>query len=63
MNEIAQDRPKTPRPVRPSFYVACTLEAGIVATFLAYRSIVGLLLCLGYAYFSAILSLAFWKEE
>lgn len=58
MNELAEDRPKVPPPVKPSWLVACALEVAIVATFIAHQSIVGCLLCLAYTWFSAIWALA-----
>jgi hypothetical protein len=63
MTELADDRPKAPKLPRPSWLLACALEAGVVATFIAYRSIVGLLLCVAYARFSATWALAFRRDE
>jgi hypothetical protein len=62
MAELAEDRPK-PKPPRLSHLLACAIEAGVVATFIAHRSIVGLLLCVGYAWFSATCALAFRDAE
>lgn len=59
MATIAKDRPKVPRPARFSHLLACGIEAGVVATFMVHRSIVGCLLCLAYAWFSATWALAF----
>ena len=59
MAELAEDRPKAPEPPRLSHLIACGIEAGIVATFIAHRSIVGLLLCVCYAWFSATWAMAF----
>ena len=63
MVELTEDLPKAPKPVRPSWLLACALEAAIVATFIADRSVVGLALCVAYAYFSAIWALAFRSDE
>jgi hypothetical protein len=63
MAELVEDRPKAPKPPRPSWYVACVIEAGIIATFIAYRSVVGLLLCVCYAWFSATWAMAFQADE
>lgn len=65
MAELAEDRPKIPRPPGCSILIAVALEAGIVATFITYRSVVGLVLCLAYAHYSAIRALAFdlYKDD
>lgn len=62
MTEIAEDRPKPPKAPRPLHVVACLLEIAIVAAFFSERSIVGLVLCLGYSWFSATWAL-FRPEE
>lgn len=46
-------RKNTPEPPRLGMLVAVLLELCIVATFCANRSIVGVVLCVGYAWFSA----------
>lgn len=51
--QLAEDRPKLPKPPSLPHSTACALELGMVATFIAHRSIVGLLLCVAYAWFSA----------
>jgi hypothetical protein len=51
------------KPVQPSWLIACAIEAGIVATFITYRSLIGCLLCLAYAWFSAIWALAFRNNK
>ena len=54
MTTLAGDRPhEPPPPLSPRFILAMVLEAGIVATFTAHHSILGLALCAGYAWFSA----------
>jgi len=53
MTTLVEERRKTPEPPRLSHVLACMLEMAIAATLIANRSIVGLLLCVGYLYFSA----------
>lgn len=64
MTEIAEDeRPKAPKPPSLPHLLACAIEAGIVAAFIAHGSIVGCLLCASYAWFSATWALAFRNED
>jgi hypothetical protein len=51
--DLAEDRPKTPKPPRLGLIVAVMLEISVVATFTVHHSVVGLLLCAAYAWFSA----------
>lgn len=53
MTALADDKPKVPKPPRLSLLLAIALELAIVVTFATERSIVGLLLCAAYAWFSA----------
>lgn len=55
MAELTLDRPDPdPKPPpRPSHILAVCLEIGMVATFVAHHSVVGLVLCVAYAWFSA----------
>ncbi len=55
--ELAEDRPKTPKPPRPGHLLAAALEISIGVTLTVHHSVVGLLLCGGYAWFSATWSL------
>lgn len=63
MTELAEDRPKQPKPVSPSWLFACVLEAFIVAAFIINRSSLGMLLCLCYARYSATWALAIRRDE
>lgn len=63
MTELAEEQRKGRKPPSWPFLMACGLEAGIVAAFIANRSIVGLLCCIGYAYFSATWALAFRERD
>lgn len=47
---------KTPEPPRLSHVVAVVLELAIVATLAAHHSVVGLVLCVCYLWFSATLA-------
>jgi hypothetical protein len=60
--EHAEDRPQSPKPPRLSHLIAVILELCIVATLVAHRSVMGLLLCAGYAWFSATWAL-FRREQ
>lgn len=53
MTADAERNALPPEPPSFSFFLAVLLELGIVATFAAQRSLVGLLLCACYAWFSA----------
>ena len=53
MTELAEERPEPPKPPRLGHIIAVLLELSIVATFTVHHSVVGLLLCAGYAWFSA----------
>jgi hypothetical protein len=63
MAELAEDRPKVPKPPNRLHLLACALEAAIVAAFIGHRSILGLLLCLAYGWFSATWALVFRGDE
>lgn len=63
MTELAERRPKAPKPIAPSWLFACFLELGFVLTFSAHRSWFGLLLCCFYARFSACWALTFRGDE
>lgn len=55
----ALDKTRTPEPPRLSAIVAALLELSMVAVFAYHRSVLGLVLALGYAWFSATWSLLF----
>lgn len=63
MTELAERRPKDPKPVSPSHWLACAIEIGITLTFVHERSIVGLILCAFYAWFSANWALVIGTKE
>jgi len=63
MATLAQDRPKVPQPPRIGIILASLLELGIVATLIAHRSILGVVLCVSYAWFSATLALFHHRAE
>lgn len=53
MTADVQDRLHEPKPPRIGGYIAVLLEISIVAVLAAEHSVIGLLLCAGYAWFSA----------
>lgn len=55
--EQADDLTKTPEPPRLSAIVAALLELSMLGVFAYHRSVVGLLLAVAYAWFSATWSL------
>lgn len=57
MTEDVLRKPAPPPRWRWSAFLAMALETAIVITFFAHGSIFGLLLCAGYAWFSATWSL------
>lgn len=59
MTELADDRPKVPKPPDPRMFLAVALELAMVATFIAHRSWFGLLLALAYGWFSATRAMLF----
>ena len=59
--EQADDLTKTPEPPKLSAMVAALLECSMLAVFAYHRSVVGLLLALAYAWFSATWSLLFQR--
>ncbi len=63
MSELAADRPEVPKPPNWRYILAALLELGMVATFSVHRSIVGLLLCSAYAWYSATWALLFPRND
>ena len=62
MTEHVEDnQPDPPKLPDPRFALAVALELSIVVTFVAERSVIGLLLCVAYAYFSATWAMLFGK--
>jgi hypothetical protein len=58
------DKPRSPRPPPTvQHVVAVCLELGVFATFACERSIVGLVLCAAYFWFSATWSLLFCERD
>lgn len=64
MTELAGDAPREPKkPPNPRLVVAVCLELGIVGTLVAHHSVLGLVLCVAYAWFSATWSFFQWLNE
>lgn len=59
MTELAEDRPKAPKLPNIPTLIAVLLELSIVFMFTVHHSVVGLLLCLAYFWFSATRALLF----
>lgn len=53
MTALAEDRPQPKKPPRLGLVIATILELGIAATLVVHHSLFGLLLCVGYGWFSA----------